>query len=201
MKCNECGLLMFHDPINGQSRSADENARRKGKYSVNMSGHAISRWHCRVNAPAMQQMPEATGQANAVELISQEVECGEFVRLNPAKTAQEHEEMRLVDRVRAENAATQAEMKAMQDKAEARADRAEDRADKAEKRQDKADVRQQRALWLSGAALFVSIVMGFAGPLGVEYLKRHFGWTQPEVRFGTHQTNPTTKTPIDAPGS
>ena len=45
-----------------------------------------------------------------------------------------------------------------------------------ESRQDKADHRQKWAIGISVCALIVSVLMGLAGPLMVEYVKRQWGW-------------------------
>ncbi len=100
--------------------------------------------------------------------------------------------MQLLEKVKAENAKSQAEMKSIQARAELRAENAEERSIKAEG-------RQQRTFYISLAALAVAVL---GNAIFVEAVKRQLGRStppQPSIIQPTTQPTPPLPAPSKAP--
>jgi hypothetical protein len=176
---------MFRDTTTCKPESADERTRESGVLKRNGTAFPLT-FLCLANSPSFcRKQPESPKQS-AVESINKEIECDSFVKWIPAKSAQEHEDMTILEKVREENRRAQEQMRAEQlavkkeaderyaeerrHKAEdrERARRAEERAEKSELRADELakSVRLQR--W--GIALSVVISAALAIKAVVEWI-------------------------------
>ncbi len=107
-KCRDCGLLSVRDMLTSEPRSADERARNDGVYA-SQGKKFVAGFLCRANASNFSGDSSMKSSVAAVESINVSIDCGEFVEWYPAKTPREHEEMTIIERVRAENDAARQE--------------------------------------------------------------------------------------------
>jgi hypothetical protein len=192
VRCVDCGLLALKDGVSKELIEADPSMRASGDYINSMGNQKQVVFFC--YASKRQFSAEESGaQSRMVEALKREHNCEDgFTTYFQGRTAKEHEDMNILQRVDAANRASQAEMARRQEESDRKQDA---RYDRTEKRQDRADLRQVVSLRMSFAALVMSVLMGFLGPLGVEGVKRWLGWSavhpisvQPEQG---HQLRPT----------
>lgn len=101
VKCAECGLLTFRDTSTGKARDADERARSSGSYlrEKDTLGVDNAKFLCYSGCSSFSGCSESNKPADVVASIKVEIECDSFRKWIPAKTAKEHEEMSIVERV------------------------------------------------------------------------------------------------------
>lgn len=98
VKCRDCGLLSIRDRSTGEARPADEEARDEAHYMSQGTRYA-AQFLCHANAENFPYDSSDHSTKNAVDSINLSIECRDFTTWHPTKTAREHEEMTLLQKV------------------------------------------------------------------------------------------------------
>ncbi len=112
VKCADCGFLTVRDEYNELPCEATPRTRSTGNHQSSNGKSVSAKLFCGKDNPAFPQPEEILdrGMHNPisqshpnVQAIQTNIECGDFHRYRPGKTPKEHEEMTILEQVRAEN--------------------------------------------------------------------------------------------------
>jgi hypothetical protein len=93
---------MFRDIRTRKAQSADEAVRDTGSYMSEGFRHGATLFICRASSASFNGSGTDKLSA-ALDIINAQIECSEFIPYDPSRSAEEHEEMALLEKVKQEN--------------------------------------------------------------------------------------------------
>jgi len=140
---------MIRDFHSGETRSADERARDSAQHMSSLSGRLhTAKFLCRANSPAFCGVDTDSAEAQ-VASINKEINCDPFMDWHRAKTAEEHEGMKLLAKVEEQYRLQLDEQRRerAQEKEEQNRERAEEKREQQEERRQREAQRAEDLEW------------------------------------------------------
>jgi len=102
VQCKNCGYLAVDEPTGGSAVEAKPRVRERGEHLDSKGKSSPASVHCYLQKRQMHIESPRTGE-KVLAVIAEKIECDRFRAYRHGKTPKEHEEMTILDEVKAEN--------------------------------------------------------------------------------------------------